>query len=386
MKSTRLLVSGIAAALLFSTAVTDVLTQSTQKPSKPPVFRGNTQVVSVDVIVRDGSGGVVRGLSEADFEVLEDGKPQSITSFTFEEITDKPQAAAATVDLLAGAETRLAEDSRGAKPAAAPAAAAETDTAKPLSSQDLAGRRLIVLLFDISSMQPEDVQRAVDSAMKYVNEKMSPADMVAVATVSSALDVLADFTGDRARVASALAALSYKEGTATPPPTADTVATDEAAAAAEEPVSAEASELDMFNNDVRLRALKALAETLSGIEQKKSILYFSAGMQRSGEDNQVELRSAINAAVRAHVAIYPVDTRGLQAVVPGGDATQASGRGTALFSGRGVSQQFSRLAASQDTLTSLASDTGGRASALEFVGTKVSAVYADRRDQLLDSF
>ena len=84
-------------------------------------------------------------------------------------------------------------------------------------------------------------------------------------------------------------------------------------------------------------------------------------MQRSGEDNQVELRAAINAAVRAHVSIYPVDTRGLQAIVPGGDATQASGRGTQLFSGRGVAKQFSDLNASQDTLTSLASDTGGRA-------------------------
>jgi hypothetical protein len=39
-------------------------------------------------------------------------------------------------------------------------------------------------------------------------------------------------------------------------------------------------------------------------------------MQRSGQDNQVELRSAINAAVRANVSIYPIDTRGLQAVVP----------------------------------------------------------------------
>ena len=60
----------------------------------------------------------------------------------------------------------------------------------------------------------------------------------------------------------------------------------------------------MFNNDVRLRALKTLAEAMSPIEQKKAILYFSAGMQRSGQDNQVELRSAINAAVRANVAIY----------------------------------------------------------------------------------
>jgi VWFA-related protein len=182
-----------------------------------------------------------------------------------------------------------------------------------------------------------------------------------VATVSSALDVLTDFTGDHAKVSAALAALGYKEGTATPPPTADTVATDEQTAADESTASDDTAALDMFNNDVRLRALKALSETLAPLEQKKSILYFSAGMQRSGEDNQVELRQAINAAVRAHVSIYPVDTRGLQAVVPGGDATRASGRGTALFSGRGVAQQFSQLSASQDTLASLASDTGGRA-------------------------
>ena len=314
---------------------------------------------SVDVIVRDGSGGVVRGLTAADFDVMEDGKAQAITGFTFEEISDKPRTATSNVDLLAGAETRLAEDTRRTQPA--PAAVTDAETAKPLASQDLAGRRLIVLLFDISSMQPEDVQRAVDSATKYVNESMSPADMVAVATVSSTLNVLTDFTGDRAKVGTALGRLGYTEGTATPPPSADTVATDEQTAADESTTSDDTLAMDMFNNDVRLRALKALAETLAPLEQKKSILYFSAGMERSGQDNQVELRSAINAAVRAHVSIYPVDTRGLQAIVPGGDASQASGRGTALFSGRGVSQQFSRLSASQDTLTSLASDTGGRA-------------------------
>jgi VWFA-related protein len=349
----RLAVS-IAALFLLATPV--IYGGQNPQPPRRPVFRGNTMVVSVDVIVRDGSGQVVHGLKATDFEVTEDGKPQDVTSFSFEEISDKPTGAVA-VDLLAGAEQRLAEDARRAQPSAP----VETATPKPMSSEALAGRRLIVLLFDISSMQPEDVQRAVDSATKYVNEKMAAADMVAVATVSSQLDVLVDFTADREKVGAALAALGYKEGTATPPPTADTVATDEIAAADEATASEDTVALDMFNNDVRLRALKALAETLAPIEQKKSILYFSAGMERSGQDNQVELRSAINAAVRAHVAIYPVDTRGLQAVVPGGDARQASGRGTALFSGRGVSQQFSRLAASQDTLTSLASDTGGKA-------------------------
>ena len=92
----------------------------------------------------------------------------------------------------------------------------------------------------------------------------------------------------------------------------------------------------MFNNDVRLRALKTLAETLAPIEQKKAIVYFSAGMQRSGQDNQVELRAAINAAVRAHVAIYPIDTRGLQAVVPAATRGRRAAAATTMFSGRGV--------------------------------------------------
>jgi hypothetical protein len=66
--------------------------------------------------------------------------------------------------------------------------------------------------------------------------------------------------------------------------------------------------------------------------------------------------------VKANVSIYPVDARGLQAVVPGGAASQSSGRGgTSMFSGRGVSRQFDSQSASQDTLVALASDTGGKA-------------------------
>src|SRR5262245_13466449 len=254
----RLLIS-VGTTLLFATPVTHGLAQSPQR-SQRPVFRGNTQIISVDVIVRDGSGGVVRGLTQGDFEVIEDGKPQEIRSFTFEEITDKPQPGIATADLLAGAEARLAEETKRAQPAAPPAAEPEA-APKPMPSNELAGRRLIVLLFDISSMQPEDVQRAVDSATKYVNEKMSPADMVAVATISSQLDVLSDFTADRTKVGGALAMLGYKEGTATAPPTADTAASDEATAYDESTASADTTEMDMFNNDIRLRALRALSDT-----------------------------------------------------------------------------------------------------------------------------
>jgi VWFA-related protein len=326
-------------------------------PAKPPAFRIRTDVVSVDVVVRDKRGAIVTDLKPDDFELREDGKPQQIVTFSFQQVTGKPAAPIQTADLLAAAQAQLATENAHT-PTGAPAPPVPAPV--PMTSGQFAGRRLIVLLFDTSSMQPDDVQRAVDSANKYVSTSMTDADLVAVATIGSSLQVLTDFTAERAQVAAALAKLGYAEGTDTPPPSASTVATDEADAAADEATeSADAAELDMFNNDLRLRALRALAEAMAPIEQRKAILYFSAGMQRSGEDNQVELRAAINAAVRSNVSIYPVDSRGLQAVVPGGDATHASGRGSSLFSGRPMSQQFSALAASQETLTSLANDTGG---------------------------
>ena len=338
--------------------------QAPAPPQRPPAaFRTTLDIVSVDVVVRDRNNNVVRGLTEKDFEIREDGAPQNIRAFSFQEINDNA-VPVSSVALLGDVNARVIESAN--KPVSTSAStpvplAPITAADKPLKSEDVAGRRLIVLLFDTSSMQPEDVQRSVESAQKYVDTEMSAADLVSVATVSSLLNVMQDFSSDKALVMGALNKIAYTEGTATPPPDASTAATDEAAAAATDEAAAETAELDLFNNDMRLRVLKTLAETLAPIDQKKAIVYFSAGMQRSGSDNQVELRAAVNAAVRANVSIYSVDTRGLQAIVPGGDARQASGRGQSLFSGRGVAQQFAQLSQSQDTLSTLSVDTGGRA-------------------------
>jgi len=241
------------------------------------------------------------------------------------------------------------------------AATTSPPVAEPITREDLAGRRLIVLLFDLSSMQAEELERAVRAAVEYVDKQMAAADLVAIATIDTTLKVVSDFTGDREQVKAALGQFVAVDAVRFETPAAETAATDETAAATGEATTSDSAEYDLFNNDARLRALRTLADALAPVEQKKSILYFSGGMTRSGGDNQVELRAATTAAVRANVALYPVDTRGLQAVVPGGDASRASARGVGAFSGRGVSQQFDRLFASQDTLQTLAADTGGRA-------------------------
>ena len=345
----HLLVPAAVAALL-SITVRPLDGQQTP-PAASPVFRSALNLVLVDVVVRDRKGAVVTGLKSDDFQLIEDGKPQQILSFAFEEIsrTARPIERASVLAV--------------ASPAAAANTAPGVVSPVPLKSEDVAGHRLLTLLFDTSSMQPEDIQKAADSAIKWVNAEMSPADLVAVASIGSSLQILSDFTADKEQVQSALQTLSGASGTAFTAVDASTAATDETAAQTDDSTTTDVSaqELDTFNNDVRLRALKTLAEALAPIQQKKAILYFSAGMQRNGTDNQVELRAAVNAAVRANVAIYPVDARGLQAIVPGGSARQGSRGGLSAFTGSAVASQFSTLAAQQETLTTLAADTGGTA-------------------------
>src|SRR5665213_2377155 len=330
-----------------------------QLPPQQPLFRSTVNLVLVDVVIRDKKGAIVTGLTRDDFQLVEDGKPQQILTFAFEEIGSSTQPVE-RASLLAGAAPNAATPrvTAPATPAPAPITAS---AAAPLTSEEVAGHRLLTLLFDTSSMQPEDVQKATDEAIKWVNEKMTPADLVAVATIGSSLQILSDFTSDKEQIHSVLQAFSAADGTAFAAVDASTQASDEASASATDDSTTtdiSAQELDTFNNDVRLRALKTLAEALAPIQQKKAILYFSSGMQRNGTDNQVELRAAVNAAVRANVQIYPVDSRGLQAVVPGGSARQGSRGGLGAFTGSSVAGQFTQLAAQQETLTTLAAHHG----------------------------
>jgi VWFA-related protein len=319
-----------------------------QTPPRTPVFRSGTELVLVNVVVRDKSGAVVRGLKQDDFSITEDDKPQTITSFDFEEL-DRADAVAPSAESSPVLPVKPMSVAKGA-----PSSAAAPSPPKI----DMHGRRLIVLFFDLSSMQAEELQRAVKAAHDYVDQKLSPADLIAVASFATSLQVDQDFTADREALNEAIDAFGganaqgFDEGT-----TGDAEGTPDNGAA----FTADDTEFNIFNTDRRLDALQSLADAVSGIQQKKSVIYFSSGMNQSGQDNQVELRRTIDRASRANMSIYAADMRGLQAQVPGGDATTASVRGTSAFSGASTQNQFSRMAATQDTLTTMAEDTGGRA-------------------------
>jgi hypothetical protein len=90
------------------------------------------------------------------------------------------------------------------------------------------------------------------------------------------------------------------------------------------------------------------------------MLYFSGGLTRNGIENQASLRAATNEAAKANLAIYSVDARGLQALPPVGDASKGSLRGNSAYSGAAATAQLSANYASQETLSTLAADTGGK--------------------------
>jgi VWFA-related protein len=334
-----------AAALLLPIAPT----LSAQRAGQRPVFRSGTELVLVNVVVRDARGEVVRGLTQDEFTVLEDGKPQTIERFDFEDLSGAPTAAEPDVAVL---RPEAAQPGPASPQTPAPAALPPT-----AARAELRGRRLIVLFFDLSSMAEDEVGRAVSAADDYVTHKLSPADLVAVASFSTSLQVQQDFTADREAIRAAIrrfgtAAQGLEAGT-----TGDTEGTPDTGTA----FAADDTEYNIFATDRRLAALQSLADAVSGIEQKKSVVYFSSGLSQSGQDNQVQLRRTIDRAVRANVSIYAADMRGLEAVVPGGSASEASVRGRAAFTGDSARGAFDSLAASQDTLTTIAEDTGGRA-------------------------
>jgi len=311
-----------------------------QEPSGEYTFRSKTELVLVNVTVRDRNGNPVRDLKREDFTVLEDNKPQQVVSFDLENTDAVLSTAASEAPLLRPAQ---------------PQGAGETPA---LVNRPLKDRRLIILFFDLSSMQPDEIDQATTAAQNYVDRQMVAADLVAVVSLGSTLSVNQDFTSDRALLEKALQAFNlgagagFEEGS-----TGATEGTSETGGS----FTVDDTEYNIFNTDRRLQALRSIAEKLATINEKKSLIYFSSGMDRTGIENQSQLRSATNAAVRANMAIYTMDIRGLQALVPGGEAQNASLRGTSPYSGKSVAGQFDSNATTQETLVTLAGDTGGRA-------------------------
>jgi VWFA-related protein len=318
-----------------------------QDQSQPPqqdsqqayTLKVNSDLVLTNVVVRDKkTGEVVRGLKASDFQVLENGKPQSIISFDFQSVDQAAPLNEATIN---GKSPNTIMGSMN----------------RNVTSEQLRNHRLIVMFFDITSMQPEDLERAQDAARNYINKQMHPADLVAVVSLDQSLSLDQDFTANKQQLLNAVNKYSGTQGagfqsgaTSTTNQVEDTTA-----------FTPDEQEYNDVNTDRELFAFEDIAHSLAYINEKKSLLYFSGGIQRDGIENQASLHAAINASVRANMSIYSVDARGLEAISPLGDASTGSLRGTSAYNGAALQNNLDSNFNTQEVMATLSSDTGGKA-------------------------
>lgn len=289
-----------------------------------PTFRSDTRLVIRAVKVRDGQGRAVEGLAAADFAVTENGVPQRIAVCEFQ-------------------RTAGADDATAIAAVEQPSAAVEQPSAaKP-------ARRQLVLYFDLGGIGRRSLGRAFAAAGNFVERRVSSSDAVAVmANVHGSLRMIQDFTSDRGLLLTALGNLAKPD---------------------EESVEAEGSftfganngEFNVFATDRRLAALQRAVRLLEKTRERKALIYFSAGWGLGDGRNLAEMRALVNAARRANVEIYPIDTRGLVAEPLLGDASVASAGGVEVYSGAAVAARNEIFEQSQDALYSLGADTGGKA-------------------------
>ena len=332
--------------LLFSLAFALsplAFSQSTGKADSVYTLRVYEDLVIVDVVVTGRDGRPIKNLRQEDFRIFEDKAPQQIRTFDFEDLSQSIDAAPQTAE------------------AAAPINLSQTPLAQ-LPKSLLQNRRLMILMLDLSAMPVEDQIQAQKAAQTFIEKQMTPADLVAVVTNSSNLKLLQNFTNDRSALLQTINKIMPGEsGSLAGLGTTDPDAADASIEDQSNPFVADETQFNIFNTDRKLSAIESVGKLFAEVPEKKFLVHFSSGIETTGTENQSQLRSTVNALNQANTSLYTVDARGLIAAPPGGDASQGSASGNANYSGRAMRNQMASISGSQETLTTLALDTGGKA-------------------------
>jgi len=304
----------------------------------------SSKLVIEAVNVKDKQGRSIGGLTAKDFTVTENGVPQHVSFCEYQEMPTAPTAAPAKPSVPENitvynrlAVTQIAPEKPG-----------------DVRYKD---KRLIAMYFDLTALPPGDKLRALEAAQKFIRTQMTSADLISIVRYGGgSVDVLQDFTGDHNRLQSILETLIVGENQQSEDTTDDASASDTGAAFGQD-----SSEFNLFNTDRQLSALQTVAKMLGRLSERKVLIYFASGLVLHGVDNQAQLHATVDEAIRSGVSFWPIDARGLVASAPLGDATQGSQGNAGMYSGAAALTVTSRFQQSQDTLYTLAGDTGGKA-------------------------
>ncbi|MGO9083857.1 MAG: VWA domain-containing protein [Candidatus Sulfotelmatobacter sp.] len=278
--------------------------------TEPTTIRANVRRVLVDVVVTNSKDEPVTGLAQEQFQVFEDGQPQSLTSF--EEHAGVPDMSALQAKLPPNTFSNL-----------------------PLVK---AGDAANILLLDALNTQMQDQSYVHAQMIKYVNG-IRPGTRLAIFTLAERLRFIQGFTGDPALL---MAAVNGQKSAGNPQlsallqTSAETDANNRAVDQIQEmagatgsaQMQASAAALQQFQQetassqtDVRIKmtleAMQQLARYLQGIPGRKNVIWFTGSFPLvifGGDFNrplQLEVEETANLLSAAQVAIYPIGAQGL---------------------------------------------------------------------------
>jgi len=342
--------SRVRLAILLVCAAGSVLTAGQNPPPTPqtqqPTFRLRVDYVEVDVVATDRQGNLIRDLKKEDFQVLEDGKAQSITNFTLVDIPierfDRPLYTAVPI---------------------------EPDV--KTNERPFDGRVYVMVIDDLHTRFGRTI-RVKTAAKQFIERRLGANDLMAVVHTSGSTENNQEFTSNKRLL---LAAVDKTQGrrldSATANKTAEFYRTRDLRQQGDplnDPDDAERA----FNARTTLDTLKNVAEWFASVRgRRKSILFVSEGIDydindiiASNGSNHLgasmvldATRDAVAAATRSNVSIYGIDPRGLTDLGDESIEIQAYPDDTSLGIGAGSLQNELRL--SQDSLRVLSDETGG---------------------------
>src|SRR5690242_14264249 len=285
------------------------------------VVKVKSNLVNIDVIVKDKKGKYISDLKPEDFTIIENGVAQKLEFF------DAP---------LMRNEV---------KTTAAPTAAATTTISGPPSGMP---RNYVALVIDSQTTDITNLKQVREGTLKYIREQVTDNDVVALLSVTNGLRMLQPFTQDKAKLIAALenagvnaasktfeqkdiaGNIAAQRETLAGAPSTPTTAITSPAGGAEAAKAMIASRvlaqfiqlrtaLSLQQARPILAALAAIAEGLRPIPGKKTLVLFSQGWVTPAVlDWQVQ--STIDIANRANVAVYIIDSAGLRAGAPASGA------------------------------------------------------------------
>ncbi len=362
-----------------------------ETPAPEEVVRITTRLIQIDAVVVDNDGHLVTDLKPEDFKILEDGKEQTITNFSF--IALQPETTKVAIAKPPTSSTKMP--------------AASLPPARIKSEQV---RRTIALIADDLGLSFEGTAYTRTALKKFVDEQMQEGDLVAIIRSSAGNGALQQFTTDKRLLHAAIERLQWypfgRSGTgafeamggrgsleavksmaANTTPFGGGVRTSSAEVLKGSDADGEFTNYrEQISSVGTIGAMRYVMDGLRDLPGRKSVILLSDGLpifprvnsvmgDRSSVDNSSRdivnaLRNLTEIANRASVVIYTMDVRGLATLgmnaaddtQPTFEMLQAAGGQAAAASGvivkrkQDLSKDYFRT---QDGLNYLAQQTGG---------------------------